>query len=258
MNTSSKTNPTDLLSMFDTLSELNEMQRLSAKIRFKTLISEYWYRCLLFSIMFHVSRTTATVGGILLTALLSIELPSSAKWLTQGISLATTISVAILTLYKIEKRHFMLQVVRERFVTEAWQFITLSGRYSGHFISSSVEETGGVTHANQFAYYCTNIEKIRMQHIKDEFLRAATDAEDTNNGNKGVQQGNSGGNKGSPVTAVPDIPAKGAFLSAVEIPTPPHLVGKNENVIIHIDEPEQEPKTKNTKEKSSEPTTTVV
>ena len=106
-------------------------------------------------------------------ALLSINLKSDTDpflyWFTWSISLAVTTSNGILTLFKIDKRFFSLHATMERLRSETWQYLQLSGRYSGILGTSHHKPT----HRNQYVYFCTQIERIRMKHIDDEFVKQA-------------------------------------------------------------------------------------
>jgi hypothetical protein len=127
--------------------------------------------------MFYLLRITMTVGSLSVPALLSFKTQQdqieTLYWLTWSISLAVTAANGLLTLFKVEKRYYLIRAVAERIRTETWQFLNLSGRYSGHY-------GGGFrpTHTNQYIYYSSRIEKVRMRHIDDEYVRPSTDNED--------------------------------------------------------------------------------
>lgn len=162
----------DMSEMFDHLPGLTTLQRETAKARYRFLLAEYRYRSWLYAILFYTLRITMTVGSLTVPALLSLKVDgpvgeSALYWTTWAISLAVTTSNGLMTLFKLDKRFFMLHGVAERLRTETWQFLTLAGRYSGHY--NSDEEP---THANQYVHYCTNIEKIRMRHMDDEYISA--------------------------------------------------------------------------------------
>lgn len=160
----------DMSEMFDHLPGLTTLQRETAKARYRFLLAEYRYRSWLYAILFYTLRITMTVGSLTVPALLSLKVDgpvgeSALYWTTWAISLAVTTSNGLMTLFKLDKRFFMLHGVAERLRTETWQYLTLAGRYSGHY--NSEEEP---THANQYVHYCTNIEKIRMRHMDDEYI----------------------------------------------------------------------------------------
>ncbi len=196
----------DLDGMFDRLSGLSTQQRDTIKERFRFLMSEYRHRSSLYSVLFYVLRMTMTVGSLTVPALLSLSVSpedqAMLKWLTWAISLAVTTANGLTTLFKLDKRFFMLHSVAERLRSEAWQYLALAGHYSGHY--------GGhrPTHANQYIYFMTRLERIRMKHIDEEFIRQ----EDITDPNHKKQAEN-----GASATAQPVQPAK----ITTDVPTPP-------------------------------------
>lgn len=169
--------------MFDKLEDLTVHQRASIKHRYRFLMNEYRMRAFYYSIIFYVLRTTMTVGSLAVPALLSIQTNTSdLYWFTWGLSLAVTTANGITTLFKVETRYLTLHTTMENLRTETWQFLELAGRYSGHH--------GHVvtpTHKNQYVYYCSRIEKIRMKQVGEEFVKH-TDTE-TQHGPQGQGQG---------------------------------------------------------------------
>lgn len=164
-------NRDDLDLLFDDLTDLTLHQRLTVKERYRFLMREYRYRCLLYSMLFYSLRVTMTVGSILVPALLSLktspDISEPIYWTTVTLSLAVTAANGLTTLFKLDKRFFMLHGIAEKIRSETWQYLSLSGRYSGHF--------GGYkpTHRNQYVYYMTYLERLRMRHVDDEFTRQA-------------------------------------------------------------------------------------
>jgi hypothetical protein len=160
--------------MFDQIIDLTPHQCSFIKERYRFLLREYRRRCRIYSILFYILRITMTVGSLAVPALLSIQSAANPAdrmyWITWSISLAVTTANGLTTLFKLDKRFFLLHGVAERLRTEAWQYLTLSGRYSGHHGLKNGETP---THKNQYVYYCSQIEKIRMKHIDDEFIRQA-------------------------------------------------------------------------------------
>ena len=76
-------------------------------------------------------------------------------------------SNGILALFKIDKKYFSLNTVLEQLTSEGWQFLELSGRYSGHF----GDHIHKPTHKNQFVFFCNSVEKIVMRQVEDEFYK---------------------------------------------------------------------------------------
>ena len=156
--------------IFDELTDLSIIQRHMIKERYRFLMSEYRHRCRLYSMLFYMFRLTMTVGSLSVPALLTIQNTPGASvamyWVTWVISLAVTTSNGIMLLFKIDKRFFMMHATIERLRSETWQFVELAGRYSGHYTHPNPP-----THSNQFVYYCTQLEKINMKRVDDEYIK---------------------------------------------------------------------------------------
>lgn len=163
--------------IFDELSDLSLLQRHTLKERYRFLMEEYRRRCLIYASLFYIFRITVTVGSLAVPALLSIQNGNTTLpfiyWLTWGVSLAVTTSNGIMTLFKVDKRFFMLHATAERLRSETWQFIQLSGRYSGHHGTLPNQKA---THANQYVYYCSQLEKINMKRVDDEYIKTTDEA----------------------------------------------------------------------------------
>jgi hypothetical protein len=200
----------DMFPMFDALTDLTIHQRETIKSRYRFLTEEYRRRGRLYTVLFYLLRITMTVGSLAVPALLSLKAEGQNSetvlyWFTWGLSLAVTTSNGMMTLFKLDKRFFMLHAIVERIRTETWQYLALSGRYSGHY--------GNVrpTHRNQYVFYCSHLEKIRMRHIEEEYIRAAGDADDKKPMPPAPQ---SAGSKSSANLHAADTPPQ-------EVPTPP-------------------------------------
>jgi hypothetical protein len=160
----------DMGELFDGLEDLTPIQRRAIKERYCFLMSDYRRRCRTYTMLFYAFKLTMTVGSLAVPALLTIQNNTNGAamyWLTWGLSLAVTTANGITTLFKLDKRFFVLHATMERLRTETWQFIELSGRYSGH------HGTTKPTHKNQYVYYCSQIEKIHMKQIDEEFIKNA-------------------------------------------------------------------------------------
>jgi hypothetical protein len=162
----------------EALTTLNQIQKLILLERFIPLMNEYECRCFYFAVLFHTMRFIITVGSLIVPALLSIQYSAPGQvggasefsyqiyWVTWVISLLVTISNGILTLFKIEKKYYLLHTNVEHIRSEAWQFIGLSGRYSGFHTPSEKP-----THTNQFLFFCHSLEKIKMKQVEEEYFK---------------------------------------------------------------------------------------
>jgi hypothetical protein len=159
----------DMDEIFDELKDLTILQRYTLKNRYRFLMKEYKWRCLLYSALFYSFRILMTVGSLTVPALLSIQQSSEYNnmyWLTWSISLAVTTANGITTLFRLDKQFFTLHATAERLRSETWQYVQLSGRYSGHHGHHAP------THANQFVFYCSQLEKINLKRVNDEYVKS--------------------------------------------------------------------------------------
>jgi hypothetical protein len=163
--------------------KLSYHQKLSIKHRFLSLLQEYTYRSKRYSNAFHILRIIISVGSLIVPALLSVQFTggsssnsSSASnqvttstavyWVVWVLSLCVTISNAIMTLMKIDKKYYTLHTTLHQIVSEGWLYIELSGKYSGFKTPSDLP-----THANQYVYFCQSLEKIRMKQVSEEYYK---------------------------------------------------------------------------------------
>ena len=157
---------------------LSETQKTTLTARLGSLLHEYHLRAYRFSIAFNTFRITITIGSLIVPALLSVQYSSSndpqntssqqVYWLVWIVSLFVSISNGIMSLLKIDKKYFTLNTTYQHLLSESWQFVHLSGVYSG-----SYTPTIPATHQNQYVFFCNKVEKIRMKHIEDEYYKAA-------------------------------------------------------------------------------------
>jgi hypothetical protein len=152
---------------------LSEPKRIVLTERYVNLLKHLKARSTRVSAIFHFSRTIVTVGSLIVPALLSIQYNQSASeiqftiyWSTWVISLCVTTCNGLMTLFKIDKKYFSIFTVYEHLVSEGWQYIQLSGKYSG-FYTPTLQPT----HENQFIYFCNSVEKIRMRQIEEEYYK---------------------------------------------------------------------------------------
>ena len=151
------------------------------KERYIRVLREFQRRCLFLSFIFHTSRFIITVGSLIVPALLSIQytdtnntttlsdsasLPYRIYWTTWVISLLVTTCNGIVSIFKIEKKYYYLHTTLELLRSEGWQFLQLSGRYSGFYTPKSQ-----ATHANQFIFFSHSIERIKMKQVEEEYYK---------------------------------------------------------------------------------------
>lgn len=150
------------------LVDLTPLQLSIIQGRFIPLVLYLQHRTQHTSIMFHMSRSMITIGSLIVPALLSIQgfgsTNGSIYWATWVISLLVTVSNALVSLFKLDKRYYYINTILEKLISEGWQYVELTGKYSGYFTPNVTP-----THDNQFVYFCHAVEKIRMKHVEHEY-----------------------------------------------------------------------------------------
>ncbi len=177
--------------------------------RYLGVLANYQRRAGRYGRSFHWARITVAVGSLLVPALLSIQyIPGSGSsvssagaganaivlyWVTWVISLLVTIANGLSTLMKVDKKYYFLNTIVEQLRSEGWQYVSLTGRYSG---------TGGLeatrTHEYQFLYFCHMVEKIKMHQVEEEYFKLT---DEYSKGGGGTQT-SSGGASASATTAL--------------------------------------------------------
>jgi hypothetical protein len=150
---------------------IDDAQKLIIKHRFTSLLEEYGDRAWKYAFAFHSLRITITIGSLIVPAILSVQFTGSQSsesiyWIVWFLSLLVTISNALVTLLKVDKKYYTLNTVFHHIVSEGWLYIELSGKYSGY---KTPGETP--THKNQFVFFCHSLEKIRMKQVEDEYFK---------------------------------------------------------------------------------------
>jgi hypothetical protein len=100
-------------------------------------------------------------------------------------------------MFKIDKKYYFLHTTYEHLRSEGWQYIQLSGKYSGFYTPNEKP-----THENQFIYFCHSVEKVKMKQIEEEYYKL-TDSHPT-----------------VPPTITAPVPTKGKNLDSLIPPTP--------------------------------------
>jgi hypothetical protein len=156
------------------LAPFNSYQKAILKARYNSVLLEYKSRRLFYAFLFHTLRSIITIGSLIVPALLSVQFGSSTSelataamyWITWTLSLLVTMSNGIFTLYKVDKKYFMFHTIYEQLISEGWQFLELTGKYSGFYTPNQKP-----THENQFRFFCHAIEKIKMKQVEEEYFK---------------------------------------------------------------------------------------
>ena len=199
--------------------DLSPAQKQIIQSRYIHILENFQKRTRNHSILFFIGHFIVTVGSLFVPALLSIQNSGSnytfnitnftvqIYWATFIISLMVTICNGILTLFKVDKKYYFLNTTLERLRSEGWQYVGLTGRYSGHLIGNRQP-----THQNQFVYFTHYIEKIKMKQVEEEYYKTDEKTAQVPNGNHNTTM------TGSPTDLYPRSPEQA--LSSTQIPEP--------------------------------------
>ena len=187
----------DIIDLFDSLVDLDPLQRRFLKERYGALYCDFRRRSRRYSVLFYCLRIIITVGSLLVPALLSIQYTNSSfndprqayeltiYWITWFLSLGVTTSNGVYTLFKVDKKYYYLITAFELLKSEAWQYLELTGRYATKVNGPRA------THQNQFLYFSHALEKHKLKQVEEEYYKFY----DHGSGGGGVQEG--GGNSGA-------------------------------------------------------------
>jgi len=195
--------PLDITTNFDNaLSSVNltPLQHNVIIGRYVPLIKHIRTRTTRVSLMFHTSRIIITVGSLIVPALLSIQGMSPTNiaiyWSTWTVSLLVSICNAMIALFKYDKKYYYLHTIQEKLISEGWQYIELTGKYSGFHTPGKL-----ATHENQFVFFCHSIEKIRMKQVEEEYYKLSD--------NHTQQQGSQTNTQETKSQLIPPTPQQG-------------------------------------------------
>jgi len=166
---------------FDTvLSSLtiHETRKNSVRQRYLELLRTFENRTCRYTFMFYLGHLIITVGSLIVPGLLTVQYTENSQsniyWITWAVSLLVTTFNAIMIMFKVDKKYYSLHTTLERLRSEGWQYLELTGRYSGVLTHHVVPPT----HDNQYRFFCHYVEKIKLKQIEDEYYKY----DDTNSG----------------------------------------------------------------------------
>lgn len=164
------------------ITTLSPIQKKIIEERYLSLIDSFEKRSQFYAFLFHTCRFIITVGSLIVPALLSIQYVDAKTtssqmdpqtfafqiyWTTWVISLAVTTANGVFTLFKVDKKYFLLHTMLEQLRSEGWQYLELSGRFSGFYTPKEK-----ATHTNQFLYFCHAVEKLKMKQVEEEYYKS--------------------------------------------------------------------------------------
>jgi hypothetical protein len=161
-----KTPETSLFDIFESLN-IEQYKKTILQERYLEVLHNFHQRSITLAYMFYITRIIMTVGSILVPAFLSIQgstFQTQIYWATWVLSLSVTISNGFMTLFKIDKKYFFIHTTLELLHSEGWQYVGLSGRYTG-------KDGIPPTHENQFLVFFHMAEKIKMRQVEEEYWK---------------------------------------------------------------------------------------
>ena len=202
-------------------------QKEMIEARYLAILENFQKRTRNHSIVFFLGHFIVTVGSLFVPALLSIQNSGSnytfnitnftvqIYWATFVISLLVTICNGILTLFKVDKKYYFLNTTLERLRSEGWQYVALSGRYSGQLLENGIQPT----HQNQFIYFIHYVEKIKMKQVEEEYYKTDEKTAHLPHAN----------HTGSPIELYPNSPEQP--LTSIQQPIPEPVKQAVNNII---------------------------
>ena len=153
---------------------LQEERKNTIRRRYLPLIQDFKHRATCYMLLFHIGHLIITVGSLIVPALLSVQYTASLSayqndiyWLTWTLSLLVTTFNGVLVLFKVDKKYYYLHTAIERLRSEGWQYLALTGRYSG-VLTHYAEEP---SHENQFRFFCHYVEKLKLKQVEEEYYK---------------------------------------------------------------------------------------
>jgi hypothetical protein len=193
---------------------VDEHFKNSVRRRYIQMLHEYRNRALCYSLLYHVGHLVITVGSLVVPALLSVQYTDSVQqyqtqiyWLTWTLSLFVSMFNGVIVLFKVDKKYHSLHTTLERLRSEGWQYLELTGRYTGSLLHNGEDPT----HKNQYRFFCHYVEKIKLAQIEEEYYKY----EDPNNPLAHTPNGQKGGVKDTSIV----LPSINEDITALKPPT---------------------------------------
>ena len=152
--------------------DLNDIQKKAIKVRVLSVVKRLRDRLSRLSISYTILRTTTTVGSLLVPSLLAVQSNIDATgsyWAMWGIGLSVSLSNAFVSLFRVDKNYFTVGDLIEKIESEAWMYLTLSGKYQKEDLEDL--EEGNITgHKSQFSVFMERCELMMNKAIRTEYM----------------------------------------------------------------------------------------
>lgn len=160
--------------------DLTEIQKKAIKVRVLSVAKRLRDRLFRLSIGYTILRTTTTVGSLLVPSLLAVQSNIDATgsyWAMWGIGLSVSLSNAFVSLFRVDKNYFTVGDLIEKIESEAWMYLTLSGKYQKEDLEDAEEGTIGnlhTGHRSQFSSFMERCELMMNKAIRTEYIPGQT------------------------------------------------------------------------------------
>lgn len=143
--------------------DTQESPRVYIMVRYLDLLTKFRKRARIYSCAFYTLRVSISIGSLIVPALLSLNQTNYfVFWIIWVLSLLVSMSNSVVSIFKIDKKYYILNSVYKKLESEGWQFINLTGNYY------SAPEIGHDSQIQTFAY---RLEKISMQQAEEEYRK---------------------------------------------------------------------------------------
>lgn len=151
--------------------DLTDIQKRAIKVRVLSVVKRLRDRLFWLSIGYTILRTTTTVGSLLVPSLLAVQSnidANGAYWSMWGIGLSVSLSNAFVSLFRVDKNYFTVGGLIEKIESEAWMYLTLSGKYHRDEVEDSEEGITG--HRALFSRFMERCEIMMNKAISTEYI----------------------------------------------------------------------------------------
>jgi hypothetical protein len=163
----------DQTRILDLLSDLTPSQKQTIETRYIQQLKNYTRRCALYDHVFHISRITVLISSLVVPALLSVQCnkfgediyANAILWFTWILSLTVGILNGSLLLFRVEKKYYLLHIIKSQLEAEGIYYAALTGRYNGFLTPGR-----SPNHQNQYVFFIHAIERITMRETDVEYF----------------------------------------------------------------------------------------
>lgn len=185
--------PIDQWSLLIEKTQLDPLQKMAIQTRVISVVKAVQFRLTQYSIAYTILRTSTTVGSILIPSLLAFQntaTPEAINIGMWGLGLLVGFSNAFMSLFKVDKNYFSLGELLEKIESEAWMYMSLSGRYRAISPVLTLEEGAINYHKEYFHTFIERCEYLLHKAVRAELQHSVNQS---NGGNIGTATVGGGG-----------------------------------------------------------------